>query len=86
MQHSGLTINSSGVVMPPANTTSCLASLKRYASDVQIALIGNGASGTLSIDEVHSVEQAWLAGERSDLCAALIRTDRHLNGLAQQHA
>ncbi len=71
--------------MQAANTVTRADSLAAYQGRVQAELERAGVERDLTIAEVAFVAEQWQAGNRFDLCAALIRTDRDLAARAQQH-
>ncbi|HTB46246.1 MAG TPA: hypothetical protein VK741_21675 [Acetobacteraceae bacterium] len=57
-----------------------MQSIADYQARVQNELARNGARRELTSAEEELVREQWQAGSRTDVCAALIRTDRHLAG------
>lgn len=66
-------------MLHPANLISTKESLELYTSRVQVTLIRDGADNCLSAEERRHIQQCWQRGERCDLCAARITTNRQIN-------
>lgn len=66
--------------MQIANPTSCIDAFALYKANVQNWLSLNRQPSCLTETELRTVHASFDAGERTDLCAALIRTDRFLQG------
>lgn len=64
------------ITLHPANTVTVVDALARYVANVQTWLSFAKEPQEFSPQEMFAISDAWNAGRRTDVCAALIRCDR----------